>query len=112
MDRRNFLKGTLVGMAAATTALVQIASPEEVTTLKALASIDPRMVIGRPGHPEHLPAWDRPEVYMKDPAGQFVSVGLLVDLKVDRQVVDISSAQDEFRRTMPGLQRITGTFVR
>jgi hypothetical protein len=99
-------------MAATTTALVQLASPDEVTTLKALASIDPRMIIGRPSHPDSIPAWDRPEVYMKDPAGEFVSVGVLVDLKVDRRVVDISSSQDEFRRYAPGLQRITGTFVR
>jgi hypothetical protein len=111
MDRRNFLKGTLVGVTAATsTALVQLASQEDMAVLEQLGGENPRMTIGRP---DNIWAWESPEVYMRDPTdGRMVCVGQLVDIKTERRTIDITQSYDQYPVRIQGPQRVVGTFVR
>lgn len=109
MNRRNFLKGTLVGVTAAT-ALVQLASPGEVEALQALATADPHLMLGRPdieGVPSSM--METPEVFMYV-GGKLVCVGTLVDLKVTHSQMDVTPLGAENRQFMPGMRRLVGTF--
>lgn len=83
MNRRDFLRGTVVGVtAAASTALVQIATPEETRLVKEGA---PVTVASSPVLMAPRPTWEH-TVYMKNSHGEFVAVGLVTRISMEAHV--------------------------
>jgi hypothetical protein len=100
MNRRSFLRGTLLSVAG-TTALVQLATPAE-----ALALIPSHATVL--GHPEpelfYRTSADSPEIYMRRNDGGFVCVGICTRLEMRQSVLNMESWSGE-AVLIPGLKR-------
>jgi len=103
MNRRTFLRGTLLSVAGSQ-ALVRLATPAESEALIPQRAL----VLGHP-QPELDPTtafMDAPEVYMRRPQdGAFICIGICTKIEVHTPTFDSSSAWDGEVRLIPGLKR-------
>jgi hypothetical protein len=110
MNRRELLKGTLLSVsAAACTALVQLATPEETEALTLHAPtlmgqpeilVVPASIVGR-------------EVYVRvglADGEQYLPIGIVDSFEMHRWPIDASTTRDGAQRFIPGLPRTFGTF--
>lgn len=100
MNRRSFLRGTLMSVAG-TTAMVQLATPAEALTLLP----NHAAVLGHP-EPEffYMAAADSPEIYVRRNDGGFVCVGICTSMRVTHTIHQMDSWQGE-AMLIPGLKR-------
>jgi len=103
MNRRTFLRGTLLSVAGSQ-ALVRLATPAESSAL-----IPQReLVLGHP-QPETDPItsfMNAPEVYMRRPEdGAFFCIGICTKIEMHTPTFDSSSAWDGEVRLIPWLKR-------
>jgi len=104
MERRSFLKGFLISAsAAAGTALVQLATPEQAIALIQ----DHDVVLGQPNRYE--PPWMGSEIYMKHTSG-YVPVGYLTQLNMRTEMNDASSWWEGHGTLIPGIKHWTFEF--
>lgn len=106
MERRNFLRGLLIGVPAAGHALVQLATPAEA---KALVVGQPAL-IGQPP-PQHFPRFghDLEKIFMQGSDGSYLEVGFLTEVSVHHSVDEVSYWNGNVQ-FMPGIKKMTGRF--
>jgi hypothetical protein len=101
MERRSFLKGLLIGVPAAGTALVQLASPAEAALLKvgeetALAQLGPPPIAGVGG-----------DLWWRDKDGSWLEIGEVLDIEMPnepRAEFDITMGADQEKTFVRGLK--------
>lgn len=111
-SRRGFLKGLVAGVGAAaglasTDCLVRLASASEV---KQLVAADPVILPQLSEEPVHQDMLGR-LMFMQDPRGNFIPVGVLASIDYQREIHDASSWTDSISTMVPGLLRAEGRVV-
>lgn len=113
MERRNFLKGLLISAsAAASTALVKLASPDDV---RALTTGQPATLSQPTIETPIMPPYGYAEyVYMKDERGEFHPIGIVTELTVSAAVDEMLAWDGSITVTRPSNvdMRFTGPFAR
>lgn len=112
MDRRQLLKGILTTstVMALDTIGVKLATPEDVALLKHQGS---EVIIGsRLPTIDVMPPMDLAnDLYICDREGHYHRIGVITEISVSRNPIDISTAQDDVRHFTMGIPRIDGRFV-
>lgn len=109
MDRRQFLKGTIVAIAAAE-ATVRLATPAETALLEtkqpvALANITPTAA------DFSSLFFNDPTIYMRSQNGkEYIPIGVVTSMTKNVEYLDAGQWEGEFQVTKPGIARISGTF--
>jgi hypothetical protein len=100
MNRRGFLKGVLITTtaAASSTALVQLASPEDLRQLDVRRPI----ILGQPE--PYLFEFGDGELYVRLKNGGFVAVGYITHFAMTRSVHEVTTWEGE-GILIPGLKR-------
>jgi hypothetical protein len=101
MDRRSFIRGTLISVTAAaeSTALVRLASAGEAQCLTPNRAV----LLGYP-EPESFFSYESPEVYTRLNNGAFVCIGIMTRLEIEQRVDESLTWNGEVQ-LMPGLKR-------
>jgi hypothetical protein len=106
MDRRDFLRGALIGTsAAACTALIKLPTPEEVRALVPHEDVFLRQPDFHHQNPliyDHVGA----EVYLKKRnSKEFMPIGFLTEVNLHREVLDGTASWDGQVTLVPGMIR-------
>lgn len=114
LERRSFLRGLLVSAsAAAGTALVKLAKPEDVKALveqrETLLSQHQHHPVSRENPPDF--DWVNGEVFVRDRRGDFAPIGYLTSYEIST-AVDAMLDWHGTIRVVPGLQTGTARFSR
>lgn len=105
MNRRTFLQGTLVSVAAAaSTALVRLASPDETATL----AVGQPAILGQPSA-HWLPYDWTGEVFMLNRRGEFSPIGYVTRLEIKSSLNELMSWDGDVI-VVPGLKRAEMSF--
>jgi hypothetical protein len=111
MERRDFLRGIVAATSvAASTALVKLASAEEV---HALAVDDRVKLIPPPANQATLPTTITDilgPVYVRDAHDKFVQIGIITNFEVISPVVELTSWRGDIQIYEPGLRQATASF--
>ncbi len=114
MERREFIKGLLIGAsAAAGTALVKLAEPEEVTAL----TLGRETLVGHPqpaldGLPETpIGAMVYIRTYRGHDAYQFLPIGFVTRLEIRNESLDVTPSWSGTIVLQPGLMSGEAEFV-
>ncbi len=100
MNRRQFLRGTLLSVAG-TEAIVRLASSAESSALMAHREI----IVGHP-EPAQYFMGDSPEVYLRRNDGDFVCIGIMTQLQMSVNTVDVSQTTWKGEAILiPGMRR-------
>ena len=104
MNRRDFIRGTVIGTtAAAATALVQLATPEEA---EALAIKDP--VILPPTEPSKVIPPPGEFVYVRDNKGNYLSIGIFVGMDMKLREANVTQHKDTTEVLRPDVAGLRG----
>jgi len=101
MERRLFLQG-LVTSVVGTSVGVELATPREVA---AVVSGDKLAMTKLEEGPIPVPFFGDGKVYSRDSDGNYVMIGVMTELRVETQVMDVTSHWDGEVRLVPGLLR-------
>jgi len=101
MERRLFLQG-LVTSVVGTSVGVELATPREVA---AVVSGDKLAMTKLEGGPIPVPFFGDGKVYTRNSLGDYVMIGVMTELRVESQVMDVTSHWDGEVRLVPGLLR-------
>lgn len=103
------MRGLVIGQESVDTVLVRLASAREMAEVLAA----PEVVVGVPTAGAASSAWGSlvaEDVYIRR-ADSFLKVGVVTDIYVNHDRIDVTSRSDRFRRYKPGLSRAEGRFV-
>lgn len=109
MDRRSFLRGTLISATAGGAALVQLAAPGDVKALVAQREV----LMGQPDPSiidQNMIYMYGSPVYLKDGSGNFYQVGFVTKIEITHRMIDVSTAWEGTSTFVPGLKEGKLTF--
>ncbi len=106
MDRRGFLRGMLIGATAtASTALVKLASPDEVRALE----IGQPALLGQPKPVPLMPIWPDDGLVYVQLRGKFEPIGYLTRVELETPINEAMRVTGDVVM-VPGLRRANASF--